>query len=161
MTQRTTGLHARKNNRLSFANVVIANRDNIYDTHRDIYTLDHLTQEHNSNEDVSENAVTHEIEEMESVQKDESFTSDNITIITQSSEQKYTSYLKSNKDKLTKRSISSCNNTSKANLFAIEEDKDYTMRKYIDSLSTVLKEHDPDLKTGETRNVHKAYKQST
>ena len=161
MAKRTIGFHARKYNPLSSANVVIAKRDNMYDTHRDIYTLDHLIQEHSSNEDVTENVVTNETEEMESVQQDESLTTDNITIIKQLLEQTNTSSLKSNKHKLTERSISSCNKTSKANLFATEEDKDYTIMKYYDSSSTVLIEHDSDLKTGDSYNVQKAHNQST
>ena len=81
VSKRTTGFYARKDNPLSLVDVVTTKRDNIYDTHRDIYTLDHLTQEHNYNEDVSQNSVTNEIEGMESVQKNESLTTDNIIII--------------------------------------------------------------------------------
>ena len=69
---------------------VIANKDNINDNHRNVYTLDHLTHGHNSHEAVLENVETNEIEEMESVQKYRSLETDNITSIEQSLEQKKT-----------------------------------------------------------------------
>lgn len=60
--KRTTIFHARKSNIISLETDVIRKRHNIYDNHRNIYTLDHLTQEYNSDEAVSEDVKTNEIE---------------------------------------------------------------------------------------------------
>ena len=68
--------------------------------------------------------------------------------------------MKSNKNKLTEYSISSCNNPSKANSFAAEEDKDSTTRKHTDLSSTIPKEHGPDLKTSDSYNVKKEHKEN-
>ena len=67
MTKRTIVLHARKDNPILLTTDVIATSDNIYDNHRDIYILDRLTQEHNSNKAVSENIETNDTENTESV----------------------------------------------------------------------------------------------
>ena len=83
---------------------------------------------------------------MKGVRKDGSLTTNNITSIEKTSEQKKKISLKSNKTKLTEHSIYSCNNTSKANSYTAEEEEDSIIRKNSDSSSTIPKEHDPDLK---------------
>ena len=51
----TTLSHARTVNHISLAIDVIAKQDNIYDNHRDIYTLNYLTHRLNSHKAISEN----------------------------------------------------------------------------------------------------------
>ena len=92
---------------------------------------------------------------MNCLRKYGSITTDVITKLEQTLEQKKKSPLKSNKEKLTEHLISSCNNSNKANSSTAEEQKDYITKKTIDSTSTIPKEYDTDFKTGETRNVKK------